>query len=76
MYYGGGSGWLWMGLLMIASWALVIFLAIWAIRSLKPGSTPQPPLSTPLNILEERFARGEISPEEFAKRRRILLGGS
>lgn len=31
-----------------------------------------PPERTPLDILRERFARGEIDKEEFDQRRRVL----
>lgn len=78
MYYGGGLGWfgwIWIGLMMIAFWALVIFLVVWAIRATR-GPAPKPPFSAALNILDERFARGEISPEEFAERKRVIQGGS
>ena len=30
------------------------------------------PTRTPLDILKERFARGEIDKEEFEERRRVL----
>jgi len=79
MYYGGSPdwiGWIWMGLMMIAFWALVIFLVVWAIRSFTRGPASRPPSSAALNILEERFARGEISPEEFAEHKRVIQGGS
>ena len=31
-----------------------------------------PPAQTPLDILRERFARGEIDKDEFEERRRVL----
>jgi len=31
-----------------------------------------PPARTPLDILKERFARGEIDKDDFEERRRIL----
>ncbi|WP_201789038.1 SHOCT domain-containing protein [Nitrobacter vulgaris] len=31
-----------------------------------------PPTQTPLDILKERFARGEIDKAEFEDRRRVL----
>jgi uncharacterized membrane protein len=32
--------------------------------------------SGPLDLLSKRFARGELSGEEYAERRRLLEGGS
>jgi len=74
MPYGwrdGGWGILW----MIASWALIVALVVWLVRSFSgggPGGTERKPSS--LDILDERFARGEISPEEYEERRRTLIG--
>ena len=41
-----------------------------------PGSPPPPaPAGTPLDILAHRFARGEITADEFQKARDLLGGG-
>jgi putative membrane protein len=78
MYYGGAGwfGWIWMGLMMIVFSVVVILLVVWAIRSSTRGPATTPPSSGALSILEERFARGEISSEEFAERKRVIQGGS
>jgi len=57
--------------------ALVIAVAVLLVRWLggpwQAGAPHQSPLArTPLDILKERFARGEIDKEEFEERRRIL----
>jgi putative membrane protein len=82
--YGWGShmmGWGWSGMIfgpifMILVLALVIAVAVLLVRWLGGSSltaTPhQPPARTPLDILKERFARGEIDKDEFDERRRIL----
>jgi putative membrane protein len=36
------------------------------------NQVPLPPSSDAMKILNERFARGEIDPEEFTKRRDLL----
>lgn len=74
-----GGGWLLMGLVMVAFWALVITAVIWAVRS--SGSRHQGPLAAPpwpqpglgaRQILDERFARGEINEDEYRQRRGVL----
>ncbi|MGB8816570.1 MAG: SHOCT domain-containing protein [Rhizobiaceae bacterium] len=78
--YMMGAGWYGMifgPLFMILVLALVIGAVALLIRWLggtwqgaAPGS--QTPGRTALNILEERFARGEIDKEEYQERRQIL----
>ena len=79
MYYGGGAGWLgWvlMGFSMIAFWAVVVAVVLWAVRaaSRESATTAPPPLA--LGILQERFARGEITEDEYGQRARVILGGA
>jgi putative membrane protein len=50
--------------------AVVIVLVRW-LGSAGHGGTP-PNASTSLDILKERFARGEIEKDEFEEKRRIL----
>jgi len=57
--------------------ALVIAVAVILVRWLAgPGQGAAPhqllPGRTPLDILKERFARGEIDKDEFEERRRVL----
>lgn len=63
-------------LMMILFWAAVIALAVLLVRWLAgmASAREQRPLrSSALEILEERFARGEIGREEFEERRRVLI---
>lgn len=76
--YGMGWGWgMWllMGLGMIAFWVAVIFV----IRALLPGRNRNSDITAarpdPLTLLKETLARGEISPEDYEQRRRILVDG-
>lgn len=77
---GWGGGWYGMifgPLFMILVLAVVIAVAVLLVRWLGGpwhGTAPhqQPPGRTPLDILRERFARGEIDKEEFEERRRVL----
>ena len=40
----------------------------------QPGAGARPQQSTAIQILEERFARGEIDEDEFRRRKQALLG--
>lgn len=66
MWGYGGLAFLWMALF----WVGVILLAVWAVRRQGGDTTPRRP--TALEILEERYARGEIDEDEFTSRRRQL----
>ena len=79
MWYGGSGwgGWLVMSLVMVAFWGLVIFGGIAAWRAVDRGDRAQRPADrpTPEQLLEERFARGEIDVDEFNHRRELLRTG-
>jgi len=69
--YGGAV----MTLLMLIFWVAIIALVVWAFRSAtrsEQNTTPARP--RPLDILETRYARGEIDDEEFERRRKVLEG--
>ena len=75
MWLGGGwerkfFGPSFMLLVVIAVVLTVVFLGRRSGGSWQ-GSTP-PPGRTPLDILKERFARGEIDKAEYEERRRVL----
>jgi putative membrane protein len=78
MWWGGGwYGMIFGPLIMILVLAVVIAVAVLLVRWLGgpwPGTASHqvPPSRTPLDILKERFARGEIDKEEFEERRRLL----
>jgi putative membrane protein len=78
---GGGAwmGWFAGPLIMIAMLTVVVVIIVVLIRWLGGtghGVLPMHPQGssgmTPLNILEERYARGEIDKEEFEERRKVL----
>ena len=82
MMYGYGPGfgvgvWILMGLGMLIFWGVIVTLAIMLARRPRSGSAPLADgerHSPALDILAERFARGEIDEQEYASRRRALLG--
>lgn len=64
----GWGGWLLMTLAMVAFWAIVVF----AVVALSGGAAPRKDRRTPEQILDERFARGEIDEVEYQTRRDAL----
>lgn len=72
--WGPGWGGAWFGPffmlvpLIIIVGAIVLAVGYGARRS----EPPPPPLRSPRDILDERFARGEIDQEEYEQRRRTL----
>ena len=76
----GGYGWdgmmagMGFGLIsMLLFWVLVILGIVVLVRWLGRGTSPElPPGKTALDILKERYARGEIEREEFEQKKRDL----
>jgi len=72
----GGPGWV-AGLIGGAFWLLVIVLAIVFLRRELPHLQLHHHHASPaLRLLEERYAKGEITREEFLSRRDVLLGAT
>jgi putative membrane protein len=77
MGYGWGmglGGWLVMigGLIVLVA---IIVLAIWGVGAISRPREQRPEgpaRAEPLDILRERFARGEISEDQFAQAKRAL----
>lgn len=89
MMWGGGNGWGGAGgavmvVVMLAVLALIVVGIILLVRALTKHDHVQPgPPHTPavgplpksaLQVLEDRYARGEIDREEFLQRKQDLLG--
>ena len=76
MWNGGWHGWFFGPIMMIVFIAIVAVVILFLVRWLgAPGhgaALHHPPGKTPLDILKERFARGEIDKDEFEERRRLL----
>ena len=76
-HFGDGMGW-WMlfgGVWMMLFWAAVIGLVVWLVIRLTRRRGPNERGNgrrTPLEIARERYARGEISREEFEQIRKDL----
>ncbi len=67
MGFGGG------GIFMIFFWGLIILGVVYLVKIiLGGGSTEEKKNESAQEILEKRFARGEISKEEFEKAMEVL----
>lgn len=76
----GAGGWLMMVLVLVPVWALLVLGCAALYRTSVRGGSPSATLPVPerrhgaLDILEERYARGEIDAAELTARRDILTG--
>lgn len=78
---GAGMGWGWMfGALMMVG---VVLLIVLAVRAIGGGVSSRPPAPGPASgappgagrvreVLDERYARGELTTEEYQERLRVL----
>lgn len=76
-YWNGGMGF-WMvlgGILMLLFWAGVIGLIVWGVATLIRRDSPRSSGTEKrdaLTIARERYARGEVSKDEFDRMKRDL----
>jgi putative membrane protein len=77
--HGFGFGWMiFGGLVSLAFWVALIVLIVFAIRALvRSGSRPSvesvgSPANRALDILKERYARGEITKDQYDSMRHDL----
>ena len=77
----GGMGWAgmgWGGMIgMVVFWVVLIAAIVWAVTRLLPGrpvsgGTAQAGQETPEDILDRRYARGEIDLETYQTQRAAL----
>ncbi|MFH0806125.1 MAG: SHOCT domain-containing protein [Candidatus Brennerbacteria bacterium] len=70
--YGWDGGWLgWVG--MAIWWVLIVFLVVSAIRWFSDRADSAAPRGkSALEILEERYVKGEIEKKEYQEKRKAL----
>lgn len=64
----GWFGWIF----MVISWVLVILGVVYLVR-LVVGTKGEGKEDTAVDILKKRYARGEISKEEFEEKKRDII---
>ena len=67
--YGNMMGWFGGGIMMILFWVLVIIFIVWIIREISGKNSR----SNALEILKERYAKGEIDKKEFEEKKKDLM---
>jgi putative membrane protein len=79
--YGFGGGWGLLGLLaMCVFWVILILVIVLLVRAAAGGRHRHmrhwhdDSHTSALSILEERYAKGEISKEEFVEKKKDLQG--
>lgn len=75
-----GFGWFgWFGMVfMLLFWVAIIVGAIWLIKWLSERGSKESTSTSKkraLEILDEKYARGEIDDEEYERRKRKILEG-
>ncbi len=64
-----GESWVWMASMMVLFWGLAVAGVVLLVRIARHDGERR---STAADVLDERFARGEISVEESEQRRAVL----
>jgi putative membrane protein len=67
MYYGYGGGFMWLLLIVVIGLLLYLF-----IQSTKTKGSMGGAGETPLDILKKRYAKGELTKDEFDRMKRDL----
>ncbi len=63
--YGWGMGFGW--IFMIIFWVMVILGVVYLVQVVVKGGKSMERKETPLDILKKRYAKGEITKEEFER---------
>ena len=75
MYWSGmgWGGWIMMTVTLFAFWALVAAGIVALVRSTHSDPAPHDRRKDARQLLDERFARGEIDEDDYNRRRELLI---
>jgi putative membrane protein len=73
-FHWGFGGWWIMPVIMIVFWGLIIWGIVALVISAGRRNVKQDNINkeSPMDILSVRYARGEITKEEFEERKRVI----
>ena len=71
----GGGWWIVMMIWMVLFWGAVIVGAVWLVRGGSSRWSRAERRETPLEILDRRFAEGDMSADEYHDRREEITSG-
>ena len=63
---GFGDGFMWL------FWTLLIIVIVWIVKAIVGSSNSSEPRKSAIDILKERYARGEIDQDELEQKRKDL----
>jgi putative membrane protein len=68
----GGGWWIVMMIWMVLFWGAVVVGVVWLTRGGRSGWSRAEHRETPLEILDRRFAEGDLSADEYHDRREVM----
>jgi putative membrane protein len=73
-WYGDGNGWMGGGSMIFMGffWIFLIGLGIWLVTWLTRRDRPSAPQENPRQVLDRRFAAGDIDAATYAQARRLI----
>lgn len=75
MHDGNGGWWILMMLGMVLFWAAIVLGIVWLVRGGFEGRR-EGRRETAAEILDRRFAEGEIDAEDYRERRQVIANSS
>ncbi len=76
MGYMFGGMWLWMVfgfILFVLFWGGIIWLIVWAVKKATDRVGSNNPNGNPVEIAKARYARGEVTREQFEQIKKDLI---